>query len=221
MEALEIQVWIGEAIIGEGLRVRVGDLQGEFDSCLQVNRPLWPDYADLNIPAQWSQEKGLRRDRLARTTHRQIYAIDHPGEIPTLLRNTLLDGNNPLPLWNQTHHNEVAQWGCAQVPKGAFLLREEFSVLAIAQMQKRPEGFCQLIIQANGKVIGAQITGDRAGELLAIVVANPTIEYLQQHSEGWARIFGILAEAFWRERSSKGWRRDLLESFFAWTRQWR
>jgi hypothetical protein len=70
-------------------------------------------------------------------------------------------------------------------------------------------------------VIGAQITGSRAGELLAIVLANPTIENLQQHSEGWAGIFGRLAEEFWRLRSAKGWRRELLESFFAWTRQWR
>jgi hypothetical protein len=223
MEALDIQVWIGQATVGEGLRVRVGDLQGEFDGCLSIDRKICPNYADLNPPVQWTQEKGLRRDRLARTTHRQIYAIEHPVEIPTLLHNTMLVGNRPLSLVHQTLQNDVAQWGCAstQVPRGAFVLREEFSVLAIAQLQNRPEGFCQLIVQPNGKVIGAQITGDRAGELLAIVVANPTIEHLQQYSEGWARIFGILAEEFWRERSSKGWRRDLLESFFAWTRQWR
>jgi hypothetical protein len=223
LEALDIQVWIGQASVGEGLRVRVGDLTGEFDGCLSIRRTICSNYVDLNLPAQWGLESGLRRDRLGQTTHRQIYGIEHLAEIPTLLHNTMLVGNRPLPLGHQTLQNDVAQWGCAstQVPRGAFVLREEFSTLAIAQLQNRPEGFCQLIVQPNGKVIGAQITGSRAGELLAIVLANPTIENLQQHSEGWARIFGILAEAFWRERSSKGWRRDLLESFFAWTRQWR
>jgi hypothetical protein len=223
LEALNIQVWIGQASISEGFRVRVGDLQGEFDGCLSIRRTLFSNYVDLNLPAQWLLESGLRRDRLGKTTHRQIYGIDHPSEIPTLLHNTMLVGNRPLPLGHQTLQNDMAQWGCAatQVPRGAFVLREEFSVLAIAQLQNRPEGFCQLIVQPNGKVIGAQITGDRAGELLAIVVANPRIEHLEQCSEGWAGIFGVLAEEFWRERSSKGWRRDLLESFFAWTRQWR
>jgi hypothetical protein len=135
----------------------------------------------------------------------------------------MLVGNRPLPLWNQTQQNEVAQWGCAstQVPRGAFVLREAFSTLAIAQLQNRPEGFCQLIVQPNGKVIGAQITGSRAGELLAIVVANPRIENLEQCSEGWTAILGILAQEFWWVRSEKGWRRDLLESYFAWTRPWR
>jgi hypothetical protein len=223
LEALDIQVWIGQASVGEGLRVRVGDLTGEFDGCLSIRRTIWSNYVDLNLPDQWGLESGLQRDRLGQTTHRQIYGIEHPAEIPTLLHNTMLVGNRPLPLGHQTLQNDVAQWGCAstQVPRGAFVLREEFSTLAIAQLQNRPEGFCQLIVQPNGKVIGAQITGSRAGELLAIVVANPTIENLQQHSEGWAGIFGWLAEEFWRLRSAKGWRRELLESFFAWTRQWR
>jgi pyruvate/2-oxoglutarate dehydrogenase complex dihydrolipoamide dehydrogenase (E3) component len=214
LEAMDVEVWLTNGEMGKAWLE-------DLDCYLQVDCPEPPDYSGLNLPAQWSPVTGLRRDRLARTTHRQIYAIDHPGEIPTLLRNTLLDSNNPLPLWNQTHHNEVAQWGCAQVPKGAFLLRQEFSTLAIAQLHKRPEGFCQLIMQPNGKVIGAQITGSRAGELLAIVVANPRIETLEQCSEGWAAILGILAQEFWRLRSEKGWRRDLLESYFAWTRPWR
>jgi hypothetical protein len=213
LEAMGVEVW------------RTRDKMGmaDLDCYLQVDCPMSPDYSGLNLPAQWHPVAGLRRDRLARTTHRQIYAIEHPSEIPTLVRNTLLDSNNPLPLWNQTQQTEVAQWGCAStpLPKGAFLLRQEFSTLAIAQLQKRPEGFCQLIVQPNGKVIGAQITGDRAGELLAIVMANPRIEKLEQCSEGWAGILGVLAQAFWRVRSAQGWRRDLLESFFAWTRQWR
>jgi hypothetical protein len=216
LEALGVEVWRD--------RSSLGDRGPEALDCyLQVDGSGPPDYSDLNLPAQWHPLAGLRRDRLGKTTHRRIYGIEHQGEIPTLLHNTMLVAHRPLPLWRQTQHNEVAQWGCAStdLPRGAYLLREELSTLAIAQLQNRPEGFCQLIVQANGKVIGAQMTGDRAGELLAIVMANPTIAHLEQCSEGWARILGVLAEEFWRLRSSKGWRRDLLESFFAWTRPWR
>ncbi|NJM46830.1 MAG: hypothetical protein HC860_12300 [Alkalinema sp. RU_4_3] len=215
LEAMGAEVWSRETLGTAWLE--------DLDCYLQVDRPSSPDYSDLNLPAQWYPVAGLQRDRLGKTTHRQIYGIEHPGEIPMLVHNTLLDGKQPLPLWQPTHQNEVAQWGCGstQLPKGAFLLRQEFSTCAIAQLQNRPEGFCQLIVQPNGKVIGAQITGDRATELMAIVVANPTIQHLEQCSEGWTGIFGVLAQEFWQVRSEKGWRRDLLESFFAWTRQWR
>jgi hypothetical protein len=220
MEAQGIQVWIGD-----------GKFEPTADRLWQPEVLQSPNYADLNLPARFGQQglqHGMWRDALARTSNRQIYAVHSETELDGALHNALFLANRRLPDSNIFHQPEIAAWGLDETQgrrrygKDLMVLRQERWTGAMAQMQGSPEGFCQVLVRRNGAIVGAQIAGAGSEALLAAVMGQENITGFRQFA-GLGEL-AVLVDLSWeweRRRSGSGVRQDVLESFFAWTRNWR
>ncbi len=220
MEAQGIQVWIGD-----------GKFEQSGDRLWQPEVLQPPNYTDLNLPARFGQQglqKGLWRDALARTSNRQIYAVHCETELDVVLHNALFWADRRLPASSIFHQPEIAACGLGETQarrrygKDLMVLRQERWAGATAQMQGCPEGFCQVLVRRDGAIVGAQVAGEGSEVILAAVMGQENITGFRQFAEmGEMEVLVDLGREWERARSSVGVRQDLLESFFAWTRNWR
>ena len=132
---------------------------------------------------------------------------------------------------------EIARVGLANLPaqpnNSLYLIKQHYKSIMQAQITQSTTGWCQFIIQANGKILGCTIVGDRATELINIVAMmmryriklsrNPIQGLLSQEityvSPSFSDILNRVAIAFQQQRLQRDRSlRNRLETWFEWRR---
>jgi pyruvate/2-oxoglutarate dehydrogenase complex dihydrolipoamide dehydrogenase (E3) component len=185
-------------------------------------------------------------DRLA-TAHSRVFAcgpaigghwaetIDHQ-DVAIALRNILYLPWRKLPLRNRPallHTTpEYARLGLTATQahrwygSEARVLQVPFGQLLKAHYGDDVTGFCRWVVRANGQIVGAQICGPGASELihtlaLAMQQSIPLhqLERLPTLPHSLAAILPLMVSTWQQQRWQPGtWRRDWAENWFNWRR---
>lgn len=250
LEAEGIQIWTETAVTQvkqiQGRKwVQVGNQAMEVDEIVLATG--WePDVAALNLAAV-GVDPSLRVNPKLQTSNPRLYVCSGQsdrGYTPQLalaqvrvaLKNALFlplttfsDRAIPYVVYTDP---ELVQLGLTELQAGAqygrdlVILRQPFQRLAKAHLQAETTGFCKFILRRNGEILGAQLVGAQASEMVgAIALAlqnrlkiqalatlalpSPTLaEIISQTAHEWQRV---------RLDRNPGWQ-DFLESFFNWRR---
>ncbi|MBE9033412.1 NAD(P)/FAD-dependent oxidoreductase [filamentous cyanobacterium LEGE 11480] len=108
-----------------------------------------------------------------------------------------------------------------------YVLKQPLNRLLKAQVIDRTLGYCKVIVQTNGTIVGAHLLGAEAAEWSAVLtlaiqqqLSINTIADLVFPTPSLAEVLGHLAADYRvRVRQSNLWRYTL-EEFFAWRRYW-
>ncbi|WP_421654528.1 dihydrolipoyl dehydrogenase family protein [Leptothermofonsia sp. ETS-13] len=224
--------------------VQAGNQAIETDEILLATG--WePDVSSLNLEAVDLRPNslGIQVNPKLQTSNPRIYACTGLSDrhyIPHLavaqarvaLKNALFfpistmnDHNIPVVVHTNpelarvglTEHQAIKQYG-----KEVVILRQSFQTLTRAQIRGETTGFCKFILRRNGKILGAQIVGAQAGEMIgAIALAMQrhlniqTLAKVVYPSVTFAEIISQTAQQWNRlclERSRR--LQDCLEGFF-------
>jgi pyruvate/2-oxoglutarate dehydrogenase complex dihydrolipoamide dehydrogenase (E3) component len=112
-----------------------------------------------------------------------------------------------------------------QFGRDVLVLQQSTQSLLAAQLQSTTTGLCQLVVRSNGQILGAHILAPQAEDWSAVlqlaIQQNLTVQALADCSfarTGWLEIIQNLAREYRFSQVRSGWRRHLLESWFAWLR---
>ncbi len=202
--------------------VQAGDRAIEAEQILLCSQQV-PSTQNLNLEAAGVQttKKGMVTNQYLQTTNPRIYAYNQPftaesaQQIRTLLKNILI-----LPLFPVSSQPgkmiytkpSLARIGMTErearqkYGKRVITLREYVKDQPLAQIQEDLTGFCQLVVQPNGVILGATIVGDQATELISLVTlamrSHLRVAYLAQLPEVNGSLLQRTA-AQWLDRQSK------------------
>ncbi|BAY11873.1 dihydrolipoyl dehydrogenase family protein [Calothrix sp. NIES-2098] len=109
-----------------------------------------------------------------------------------------------------------------------LVVRQYFKTVAAAQIRSETTGICKLILLRNGEILGAEIFGESAGELINFIALamsqNLKIQQLENLSPVYPSFSEILEKSFreWHKQklNSNLSRQEFLESFFQFRRNW-
>ena len=116
----------------------------------------------------------------------------------------------------QYHHQEV------------IVLRQYFKSVAAAQIRNETTGICKLILLRSGEILGAEIFGATAGELINIIALAISENLKIQQLENLLPIYPSFAEIIekcvqeWHQQKSNSnlaWQ-EFIENFFHFRRDW-
>lgn len=169
--------------------IQAEDQAMEFDEIL-LCAGQQPDFADLNLKAVGVKlQHRLLLNQKLQTTNRRIYACgDAIGgyhanianyEASIALKNALFFPRfkvdyRRLP-WVIFSDPQLARVGLTEVQarriynRDVLVLRQDFKIVAAAQIKDEITGMCKLIVRRNGLILGAAIVGSQAGELINII----------------------------------------------------
>ncbi|MCL6436331.1 MAG: NAD(P)/FAD-dependent oxidoreductase [Leptolyngbyaceae cyanobacterium HOT.MB2.61] len=224
--------------------VQAGNQAIETDEILLATG--WePDVSSLNLEAVDLRPNslGIQVNPKLQTSNPRIYACPGLSDrhyIPHLavaqakvaLKNALFfpiltmnDHNIPVVIHTNpelarvglTEHQAVEQYG-----KDVVILRQAFQTLTRAQIRGETTGFCKFILRRSGKILGAQIVGAQAGEMIgAIALAMQrrlhiqTLAKVVYPSATFAEIISQTAHQWNRLRLERSpGLQDCLEGFF-------
>ncbi len=165
--------------------VQAGDRAIEAEQILLCSQQV-PSTQNLNLEVAGVQttKKGIVTNQYLQTTNTRIYAYNHPftaesaQQIRTLLKNILIQPLFPVssPSGKLTYTKpSLARIGMTErearqkYKKRVITLREYVKDQPLAQIREDLTGFCQLVVQPNGVILGATIVGDQATELISLV----------------------------------------------------
>ncbi len=255
LEADEVQVWLNASVTqvkwAEGKKiVQFGTHSLVADEILLVAE-LIPDVETWNLDAVGVQRRnhGILRNSQLQTTNPNIYVCEgrtrhflsaHLAayEAKLAVKNALFFSSKPtcyrsIPFSTQT--SPPAAWlglteqqAIDQYGKDILILRQPFSTLTQAQIHSDLTGFCKLIVQCNGTLLGAHLVGNNAEEFIGtieiavqqrlkiqaladLVVPSSSFAAIIQHTAAeWQRL-RLMHHPRWQ---------DLLEAFFDIRRSW-
>ncbi len=165
--------------------VQAGDRAIEAEQLLLCSQQV-PSTQNLNLEAAGVQttKKGIVTNQYLQTTKARIYAYNQPftaesaQQIRTLLKNILIlplfpvssqpgkmiYTKPPLARIGMTEREARQKYG-----KRVITLREYVKAQPLAQIQGELTGFCQLVVQPNGVILGVTVVGSQATELISLV----------------------------------------------------
>jgi pyruvate/2-oxoglutarate dehydrogenase complex dihydrolipoamide dehydrogenase (E3) component len=231
--------------------IQAGDKAIETDEIL-VATGQQPNVESLNLAAvdvKWYQRHLVVNNKL-QTTNPRIYACgDVIGgydfinvakyEARTALNNALFLPNSqinyrciPLAIFSQPM---LAQVGLTEKKakqqyhhQEVLVLRQYFKTVAAAQIGNETTGICKLILLRNGEILGAEIFGAAAGELINIIALAMSQNLKIQQLENLSPIYPSFAEIL--EKSVQEWHQknlnsniaylEFIESFLHFRRDW-
>jgi len=209
-----------ESVEADGYEVRVDLGSGEihkFDKCLcALGRVANVD--DLNLAAAGIDldDKGvIPVDEFGRTKTPSIYAVGDVVGPPALAATAVMQGRNAvrhaldMPVGDTSNQvptgiytiPDIASVGLteseAREENGeVFVGRATFGEIAKGQISGNVHGFLKLLVSADGHILGAQIAGEGATELIHLaqmaMFANQTVDAFLQSAFN----FPTLAEAY-------------------------
>ncbi|MDJ0701732.1 MAG: NAD(P)/FAD-dependent oxidoreductase [Leptolyngbyaceae cyanobacterium MO_188.B28] len=224
------------------------------DAVLIASSPT-PHVSHLNLDSvgvRWNQRQVLV-NRYLQTTRSRIYAcgsmLGGYGLSAIAHREAQIVVNNALFLPRQVvdYPNipysfatapEVGRVGLTEIQaqylygdlygqsEAVWVFKAPFKGVDKAQMLNCVTGFCKLIGLQNGKILGAQIVGTQASELVQFIALamhqGATVEELSQFPAISATLSTVITQAAdqWRRRhwQVSNWRRDWAENWFNWRR---
>jgi pyruvate/2-oxoglutarate dehydrogenase complex dihydrolipoamide dehydrogenase (E3) component len=231
--------------------IQAGDKAIETDEIL-VATGQQPNVESLNLAAvdvKWYQRHLVVNHKL-QTTNPRIYACgDVIGgydfanvanyEARIALNNALFFSRSrvnyrciPLAIFSQpmlaqvglTENKAKRQYNHHEV----LVLRQYFKTVAAAQIRSENTGICKLIVLRNGEILGAEIFGAAAGELINVIALAMSQNLNIQQLENLSPVYPSFSEIL--EKSVREWhqqklnsniaRQDFLESFFQFRRDW-
>ncbi|MBE9207031.1 NAD(P)/FAD-dependent oxidoreductase [Nostoc sp. LEGE 06077] len=230
--------------------LQAGDKAIETDEIL-VATGQQPNFASLNLAAagvKWYQHRLVVNDKL-QTTNKRIYACgDVIGgydltnianyEARIALNNALffprLEVNYQHIPWGIFTNPMLAQVGLTETQtKRKFrddeflVLRQYFKSLTAAQINSDTTGICKLIVLRNGKILGATILGQSAGELINLIALaiNQKIKIkdlanLAPIYPNFSEIITQTAQEYQQRLNNHPDVQDRLEGFFHFRRNW-
>ena len=220
--------------------VQAGDRAIETDEIF-LAAGFQPNLATLNLEAMGISFP-VRVNTKLRSSHDQIYICGNPvpsiaqQEVNIALKNALFlprfkISDRPIPravfsdpqlAWvGLTEAQAITAYG-----KDVVIVRQFFKTLAKAQIQTKPTGFIKVITRRNGRILGTQIVGTDASELISPIA-------LAIHQKLTIQVFkeiGFLSLTFseiltrvaieWESQklNHNSGLQDFLESFFRWRR---
>ena len=249
LEAAGVQVWLNVCInqvkwSDRQKSVQFGTHSLVADEILLAAEQI-PDVKTWNLEAVSVQSRnhGILRNSKLQTTNPNIYICEGRTryslsaqlaayEAKLAVKNALFFSSqhtryrtipfsiqtSPPAAWlGLTEQQAVEQYG-----KDALILRQPFSTLSKAQIYSDLTGFCKLIVQRDGTLLGAHLVGTNAEEFIGtiaiamqqrlkiqaladLVVPSPSFaEIIQQAAAEWQRL-RLIQHPRWQ---------DLLEAFF-------
>ncbi len=109
-----------------------------------------------------------------------------------------------------------------------LVLRQYFKTLAVAQIAGQTTGICKLMVLENGEILGAEICGAEAGELVNIIALAISQKIKINHLANLAPVYPSFSEIL--QRVAKDWCQQRLErnlvlqeflaSFYHFRRDW-
>lgn len=231
--------------------IQAGDKAIETDEIL-VATAQQPNVESLNLAAvdvKWYQRHLIVNEKL-QTTNPRIYACgDVIGgydfinvanyEARIALNNALFFPKSrvnyqciPLAIFSQPM---LAQVGLTEKKAKRryknhefIVVRQYFKTLAAAQIRSETTGICKLIVLRTGEILGAEIFGATAGELINLIALAMSQNLKIQQLEKLSPVYPSFAEII--EKSLREWqqqklnsnlaRQEFLESFFQFRRDW-
>lgn len=173
-----------------GVRVHLPGDERIVGSHLLVAAGRQPNIESLNLEAAGiaHTSKGITVDSLLRSSNRHVYAAGdvaggpqfthaagyHAGNIirHVLFRQRRKAGDGVIP-WVTYTDPELAHVGLTEAQarerhgKRVRVLRHDFAGNDRAQAERKTKGFVKIVALRNGRILGASIVGNQAGELLA------------------------------------------------------
>lgn len=190
--------------------------------------------------------QGIEVNNKLQTSHPQIYAcgdviggyqLAHVAnyEAGVALKNALFwpifQVNYRAVPWAVLTDPELARVGLTEVEASqrfsrVRVLKQFYKTLDRAQMRGETTGFCKLIVQGNGTVLGAHLVGPAAGEVVHLIALAMrqglkvrALAELVHISPTFSEISSKTARG-WQESSQYSARANFLESFFNLRRSW-
>ncbi|NJL83845.1 MAG: FAD-dependent oxidoreductase [Chloroflexaceae bacterium] len=251
LEAEGVQIFLGESVLQvralDGAKwLQVGDRALEVEEIL-IDAAVEPNLSGLNLEGLGiSLAAGLPVNSKLQTSHPRIYACGGAGrdcetraryEAEVAVKNALF-GNffrvngrylprvlrcDPPLAWLGLTEGQASQ----RYQKNIYVLRQPFKSLAEAQFLSATTGFGKIIVQGNGKIVGAHLVGPQAGELIG-AIALAAQENIKLQALGTVFPAGTLSEIIfeigdrWRQErwQRRGWLRNLGETWLLWRRSW-
>ena len=105
-------------------------------------------------------------------------------------------------------------------------LQVPYSTLASAHLSGHTTGFCRWVVHRDGRLLGAQVCGPGADQILGALAATlqhrlslKDLAQIPRLPYGCSEVFNQLVEAWQQQRWQPGqWRRDWAENWFNWRR---
>ncbi|PZV15834.1 MAG: mercuric reductase [Leptolyngbya sp.] len=196
LEAEGVQVWlnvsVGQVKSADGKKsVQWGTRSLVVDNILLATEQI-PDVETWNLEAVKVQRRnhGILRNSQLQTTNPNIYICEGRTrhslspqlaayEAKLAVKNALFVQKFPthyriIPFSTQTHpsaawlglteHQAVEQYG-----KDVVILRQPFYILPQAQIHSDLTGFCKLIVQRDGTLLGAHVVGSNAEDFIGTI----------------------------------------------------
>jgi pyruvate/2-oxoglutarate dehydrogenase complex dihydrolipoamide dehydrogenase (E3) component len=231
--------------------IQAGDKAIETDEIV-VATGQQPNVESLNLAAvgvKWHQHRLVVNEKLQTTNHR-IYACgDIIGgydfanvanyEARIALKNALFHSRfavnyQCIPTAILTHPM-LAQVGITEAQakrrfsqNEVLVLQHYFKTITAAQIQSETTGICKLIALPNGEILGAQIFGAQAGELINLVALAMSQKIKIKHLANLSPVYPTFAEIL--EQVAREWNQqklnnniasqEFIEGFFLFLRNW-
>jgi len=237
LEAEGVQVWLNASVsrvnwVDGKKSVQFGTHSIVADEILLVAEQI-PDVETWNLDAMNVQRRnhGILRSSQLQTTNPNMYICEGRTrhslssqlavyEANLAVKNALFIAKLPthyrtIPFSTQTHpsaawlglteHQAVAQYG-----KDVLILRQPFNNLSQAQIHSDLTGFCKLIVQRDGTLLGAHVVGNHAEEFIGTIAIafqqRLKIQSLVNLVVPYSSFAAIIQQA------AAEWRRSLLRS---------
>jgi pyruvate/2-oxoglutarate dehydrogenase complex dihydrolipoamide dehydrogenase (E3) component len=225
--------------------VQAGNQAIETDEILVAIRQ-YPQVSHLNLEGVGVElnRRGIELNRKLQTTNPRIYACSShqqsvaAKEARIALKNALFWPTSTIN-YHQIPHIIFSQPPLARIglteaqAKNLYgdkvvVLREYFKQTTAAQISGNLTGRCQLILRPDGEIIGAQILGTGAIELIEAIALHMQHKLKIQDLADFPSTYPSHAEMFsrlgqiWQDRTlnSHRWRAEWLDRFFDWRRGW-
>ncbi|MBD2210800.1 NAD(P)/FAD-dependent oxidoreductase [Nostoc linckia FACHB-104] len=217
--------------------IQAGDKAIETDEII-VATGQQPNVESLNLAAvevKWYKRHLVVNDKL-QTTNPRIYACgDVIGgydfanianyEARIAIKNALFFSRLrvnyrciPLGIFSQPM---LAQIGLTETkarqrynPNEILVLRQYFKSLASAQIRGETTGICKLIVLRSGEILGAEILGSTAGDLINLIALAMSQNTKIQHLENLSPLYPSFTEII--EQCARDWHRQKSNSNIAW-----
>jgi pyruvate/2-oxoglutarate dehydrogenase complex dihydrolipoamide dehydrogenase (E3) component len=205
-----------------------------------------PQVANLNLAGVGVelQRQGIKVNRKLQTTNSRIYACSsaqasvgvkegqialhnalfwNRRAIDCSLIPTFIGTQPPLARIGLTEAQSKTIYG-----KKALVLQQDLRDLTIAQISSQVTGTCKVIVHLNGKILGAQIIGTGAMEIMQAIAFHmqqggkiQDLAVLNGTYPSYAEMF-ILLNLIWQTKTlnRQKWRAECLDRFFDWRRSW-
>jgi pyruvate/2-oxoglutarate dehydrogenase complex dihydrolipoamide dehydrogenase (E3) component len=172
--------------------VQVGNKAIAFDEIIVASGKRKAKIEGLNLEGVRvkTDSKGIVVNEKLQTTNRRIYAcgsvISGNDFFDSVETETDIAVNNALIFsWRKINYHHIPSVICSSPPVAKiglteiqaknkyrddlFVAREYYKNNAAAQILEQTTGFCKLIAKKNGEIVGAQIVGSQAEELIAAI----------------------------------------------------